>query len=280
MRLEFRLLGGFDVRVDGASVPATSLTGRARDLVKLLALAPGHRLPRDRAVDILWPRLHAEAGMANLHKAAHHARRALGDPEAVVLRGGQVMLAPGALVETDVARFEATGDPDLYGGELLPDDRYADWAEERRGELRGRYLDGLRAAGRWEDLAAADPADDSAGRAVMGARLAAGDRSGALRAFGRLREALEFSTWSRASRRWPSTRGSPVSQTIAVSRWLVMPTAAMELAPRLALPRAPPTTSRVLFQISVPLCSTHPARGKICSCSFWSTRRSSRSGRR
>ena len=133
--LELRLLGGFDVHVDGEPVPATSLTGRARDLVKLLALAPGHRLPRDRAVDVLWPRLNAEAGQANLHKAAHHARRALGDPEAVVLRGGQVMLAPGARVESDLAGFEATGDPDRYGGDLLPDDRYADWVEERRQDL-------------------------------------------------------------------------------------------------------------------------------------------------
>jgi DNA-binding SARP family transcriptional activator len=188
--LEVRLLGGFDVRVDGVPVPAASLAGRARDLVKLLALAPGHRIPRDRVVDVLWPRLNAEAGIANLHKAAHHARRALGDPGAVVLRGGVVALAPEARVETDVARFEATGDPDLYAGDLLPDDRYADWAQERRQELRGRYLDRLRAAGRWEDLAAADPADESAARAVMSARLAAGDRSGALRAFGRLREAL------------------------------------------------------------------------------------------
>jgi hypothetical protein len=30
-----------------------------------------------------------------------------------------------------------------------------------------------------------------------------------------------------------------------------------------------PTTSRTLSQISTGLCSTQPARGKICSCSFW-----------
>ena len=189
-RLELRLLGGFEVRVDGTSVPTASLTGRARDLVKLLALTPEHRLPRERTVECLWPQLDAEAGLSNLHKAAHHARRALKDAGAVVLREGQVMLAPDVQVETDVARFEATGDLELYGGELLPEDRYADWAEERRAQVRSRYFEGLRAAGRWEDLAAADPADEPAQRAVMRARLAAGDRAGATRAFERLREAL------------------------------------------------------------------------------------------
>jgi DNA-binding SARP family transcriptional activator len=190
-RLELRLLGGFDVAVDGASVPTTSWPGRARDLVKLLALTPEHRVPREQAVECLWPHLDADAGFSNLHKAAHHARRALGDAGAVVLREGQVMLAPAAEVETDVDRFEATGDLELYRGDLLQDDRYATWAGERRSQLRGRYLECLRAAGRWEELAAAEPADEPAQRAVMRARLAAGDRSGAMQAFERLRDALE-----------------------------------------------------------------------------------------
>ena len=189
--LDVTLLGGFEVRVDGAPVPASAWThGRARDLVKLLALAHGHRLPRDRVLDELWPLLGVDPAMANLHKAAHHARRALGDPDSLVLRGGLVMLAPEALVETDVERFETSADPALYRGELLPDDAYAAWAEEPRRRLRARYLDALRAAGRWEDVAAADPADETAQLAVMRARFAAGDRPGALRAFNDLEAAL------------------------------------------------------------------------------------------
>lgn len=167
-RVELRLLGGFEVHVDGEPVPATAWThGRARDLVKLLALAPGHRLPRERVVEELWPRLDPGAGLANLHKAAHHGRRAIGHAGAVVLREGQVMLAPDARVETDVERFEASGEPDVYAGELLPEDRYAAGAEEKRAHLRARYLDRLRAAGRWEELAGEEPADEPAQRAVM-----------------------------------------------------------------------------------------------------------------
>ena len=189
--VDVTLLGGFEVRVDGDPVPASAWThGRARDLVKLLALARGHRLPRDRVLDELWPQLGVDPAMANLHKAAHHARRALGDPDGLVLRGGLVMLAPEALVETDVERFEASADPTLYRGELLPDDAYASWAEEPRRRLRARYLDSLRAAGRWEEVAAADPTDETAQLAVMRARFAAGDRPGALRAFGELEAAL------------------------------------------------------------------------------------------
>jgi DNA-binding SARP family transcriptional activator len=190
--IEVVLLGRFEVFVDGEPVPASSWThGRARDLVKLLALAPGHRLPRERVLDVLWPDLGVEAAMANLHKAAHHGRRALGNRGGVVLQGGLVLLAPEVQVGTDVERFEASSDMELYSGELLPDDRYAGWAEERRRSLHGRYLEGLRAAGRWEELAEADPADEAGQRVVMRARFAAGDRVGAMRAFERLSAALE-----------------------------------------------------------------------------------------
>src|SRR5439155_26844354 len=81
-------------------------------------------------------------------------------------------------------------DPALYAGELLPDDPYASWADERRRALRTRYLDLLRAAGRWEKLAEEEPGDETAQRSVMRARFAEGDRPGAMGAFERLSSAL------------------------------------------------------------------------------------------
>ena len=67
--------------------------------------------------------------------------------------------------------------------------------------------------------------------------------------------------------------GSPVvrSQTNAVSRWLVMPTAAIWSDLMSALASAAAVVARTFSQISIALCSTHPAFGKICSCSRWST---------
>src|SRR6266568_5066625 len=48
-----------------------------------------------------------------------------------------------------------------------------------------------------------------------------------------------------------------------------MPTAARSDADRLALRSAVCTTALVRSQISVGLCSTQPALGRICSCSNW-----------
>ena len=86
-QLEVWLLGRFEVLVDSQPVPADAWAQRrAADLVKLLALAPGHRMPRDEVLEMLWPQLGADAAASNLHKAASYARRALGDRGAVVLR--------------------------------------------------------------------------------------------------------------------------------------------------------------------------------------------------
>ena len=178
---------------------------RAADLVALLALADGHRLARDQVVDALWRHLTPEAGAANLRKAAHHARQALREPDAVVLRGGQVSLFPSHRVTTDVRTFEAgaaaalrRGDPQAcadaatrYGGELLPAARYQDWTQERREQLRARYAGLLRAGGRWEQLLEVEPADEPAHCALMRESLDAGNRPAALRWFGRLRTVLE-----------------------------------------------------------------------------------------
>jgi hypothetical protein len=67
---------------------------RPPELVKLLALAPAHRLPSDRVPNGLWRQLSPDAAAANLRKATHLVRRTLGDPGTVVLRGGTVALWP------------------------------------------------------------------------------------------------------------------------------------------------------------------------------------------
>ena len=100
------MLGRFSVLVGDREITERDwLARRARELAALLALAEGHRLMRDQVVEQLWPHLGAQAGAANLRKAAHHARRTLGDPEAVVLRGGRVELFPKQTVSVDVHRF-------------------------------------------------------------------------------------------------------------------------------------------------------------------------------
>ena len=115
--LDVRLLGRFEVLVDSQPVAADAWPQRrAADLVKLHALAPGHRRRRDEVLELLWPRLGADAAASNLHKAASQARSALGDRGAIVLRGGMVELGPAAEVTTDVERFER-GDDSAYRGD-------------------------------------------------------------------------------------------------------------------------------------------------------------------
>ena len=113
-RVQIRLLGTFSVSVDGRDVAQEQWPSlRSAQLVQLLGLAQGHRLPREQVIDTLWPQLDPEAGGANLRKAAHHAREALGLRDAVVLQGGQVALCPSMAMEVDVARFERLADEAL-----------------------------------------------------------------------------------------------------------------------------------------------------------------------
>ena len=189
-QLVVRLLGRFEVIVDSRPVPADAWAhSRAADLVKLLALAPRHRMSRDEALEALWPRLSVTAAASNLHKAASYARRALGDRGAVVLRGGAVELAPTAEVITDVERFEG-GDDSAYGGELLPDDAYEEWTLGPRARLRERRLSVLRAEGRWEEVLREDPADEQAHRGLMRRHMANGDKPAVARQFRLVRAEL------------------------------------------------------------------------------------------
>ena len=200
-----RSLGGFQVSVDGVVVPAEAWRRRrAAELVQILALVPARRLHREQIIDALWPELPPEAGAANLHKAAHYARRALGSAAGIVLRSEHVALWPDAAVGVDALQFEEaaeralrSGDADTcvtvaatYAGELLPDDRFAEWLIDRRERLRQLYLQLLRRAGLWERVVAQEPTDEVAHRALMRAYAEAGNRSAALEQFWSLRDAL------------------------------------------------------------------------------------------
>jgi DNA-binding SARP family transcriptional activator/tetratricopeptide (TPR) repeat protein len=200
MSLSIRLLGQFAV-----GEPAAQLTRRAAELVQLLVLQPQRSLMNEQVVEALWPHLDPDAGSANLRKAAHHARQSLGRPDAVVLRGGRVLLLPEGNVECDAARFERAADEAMesgdaqackaaaqrYGGDLLPDSRYEPWTEAPRQRLREKFLALLRQAGDLERLVREDPADEAAHLQLMREELAAGRRSSALRWYGHLRDHLQ-----------------------------------------------------------------------------------------
>ena len=144
-KVSVTLLGGFGAEVDGVPVPDSAWRLRkAKELVKLLALADGHHLHREQAMDALWPDRDLAAAANNLNQAVHAARRALG-AEAIELQDGLLRLDADLDVEaferaaTDARRDRTAAACEralaLYGGELLPENRYDDWAELERGRL-------------------------------------------------------------------------------------------------------------------------------------------------
>lgn len=139
------LLGGFVAQVGGKSVSANAWRLRkARELVKMLALAPRQRLHREQLMDVLWPDRDPASAANNLYQAVHAARRALG-AGALEVRDECLHLR----AEVDVVQFEhaaldarrASSAPSLraalalFGGELLPENLYDDWTSTRRDEL-------------------------------------------------------------------------------------------------------------------------------------------------
>lgn len=204
--LHVNVLGAFSVALAGLRIPDEVWPSlRSTHLVQLLALSERHRLAREQVIEALWPHLDPEAGAANLRKAAHHARQAIGRQDSVVLQGGDVLLAPQLAVQVDAQIFEqcaraalsirdaqACADAAaLYGGDVLPAARYEAWAEPARERLRTLQTDLLRVAGRWEALAELEPTDEAAHRALMARELDAGNRSAAIRWYARLRSALQ-----------------------------------------------------------------------------------------
>jgi predicted ATPase/DNA-binding SARP family transcriptional activator len=215
--LRIRLLGEFGVDRDGTTVqPREWRLRKARTLVKLLALAPDQRLHREVLLDLLWPGRKPVSAQNNLHQALHVARRVLagGGPHTGLLELADdvVVLRARELVEVDVGGFErlaalarAGGDPRpaiaAYSGDLLPEDRFEDWAARRRDELREALGDLLVAvaetsADEAEAVAAArralaaDPVQERAVRALMRRLATAGRQSEALAQYGRLRDEL------------------------------------------------------------------------------------------
>ncbi|MDQ3548888.1 MAG: AAA family ATPase [Chloroflexota bacterium] len=224
-RLRVHLLGRFSVSVDGRPVPdAVWRQRRAASIVKLLALESSHRLHREQLMELLWPDLDYAAQLNNLRQALHHARRGLeaaGMPPGLALErdGDTVVLAPAGLVWVDAQAFEqAVGrawqalTPDaaqdaiaLYGGDVLPDDLYEEWGEQRRTALRASYLALLarlaslhgergapgEATGVWQQLTSADPTNEAAHVALMRLYAGSGQRQQALAQFDQLVAILE-----------------------------------------------------------------------------------------
>ena len=216
-----RLLGGFRVSVGSRSVEGEAWRLRkVASLIKLLALAPRHRLPRERVIELLWPESPAKTASNNLRGTLHAARKALGAQGAAYLasENGTLLLCPHSDLWVDTEAFEEAASTarrchnpaayrlaiDLYAGELLPGDRFEDWAEEGRADLRRLYLDLLtglaglyreqreydRAVEALQRVVAEEPAEEEAHASLIRLYALSGRQGEALAQYERLGEVL------------------------------------------------------------------------------------------
>jgi predicted ATPase/DNA-binding SARP family transcriptional activator/DNA-binding CsgD family transcriptional regulator len=239
------LLGGFRLWIGPRLIKEDRWRLRkARSLLKLLALASGHSLHREQVMEAIWPGVGMHKAANNLHQIVRALRRAI-EPSALatsssavacsgylLLRDEQLSLCPDSPLWVDVEAFEQAAttarhaplEPaafraarDLYAGELLPEDRYEPWLQERRAQLRELYLTLLLELGAlYEErrefgeaiealsrIVADDPRHEGAQVGIMRLYALSGRRREALSQYERLREALfrEFGTEPDASTR-------------------------------------------------------------------------------
>lgn len=218
------LLGGVRVMV-GPRIIGENVWRRQKSLqlVKLLALTPGHQIHRERAAELLWPGMSPKPSLNNLNRELHAARRILQSHDTVAelylsLHNKWLSLCPNGTVWTDVEAFEdaAAGARrmdtpaayemalNLYAGDLLPQDQYDEWAETRRTELREMHLQLLvELAGLYEKLGqpypaiekleravSKDPVHEASNEALMRLYANSGRRQKALEKFEQLNESL------------------------------------------------------------------------------------------
>lgn len=224
--LRLRLLGGFRATRDGGPELAERWPRPgARALVKLLAVVPGHRLHREQAMDACWPGADPQAAAGSLRVALHAARHAL-EPELAPRAASSYLVSDGAFlslapenVRIDADDAEAAGRSalasgrrddlsralDLLDGEVLPEDRFASWAEDRRTQLahlreqlllrlaeqhleHGAAVEAVAVA---ERILAVSPAEELAHRVLIDAWLRQGLRRRAVHQYHRCREVLD-----------------------------------------------------------------------------------------
>jgi DNA-binding SARP family transcriptional activator len=161
------VLGAFAVTRNGDVVPNTAWQSRkARDLFKMLLTRRGRPLPREQAMERLWPD-DDDPRLANRLSVAVATVRAVLDPdkhfdaEHFVKADGDSLRLDIEHVELDVDRFLVAADAALvehrrgdgeaatgmlasteamYTGDVLEDDPYVDWHVALREEARAAYL--------------------------------------------------------------------------------------------------------------------------------------------
>jgi len=169
-KIQVITLGQFTVRRNGVDIPHPDWQSRkARNLFKLLVCRHGRSVPREVAVELLWPEQPGPPG--NRFSVALSTARKVLDPDHLLPADHFLAADDGAVrlrtehVDIDIATFlqlardariaVSRGDWDradgmlrsaerLYAGDFLEEDQYADWVAPYREEARSAALGVLR----------------------------------------------------------------------------------------------------------------------------------------
>src|SRR3989440_10649748 len=203
---------------------------RVRSLLPCLISAPGRKLGREQAVELLWPELDFETATHRLDKAVHSLRQ-LFEParsrpatsNLLLTEHATLMLADQSQLWIDADAFDAllaqaraSSDPGkaeqlleeamlLYAGDYVPEERHIEWIQTRRESLQRSWigllleLADLRIAREavpgaietLDRLLAIDPANEAAVQRLILLLAQAGRRGEALRVYQRFAAVLK-----------------------------------------------------------------------------------------
>jgi DNA-binding SARP family transcriptional activator len=233
-KLVLHLLGGFEAHLGDVPLNMDQFARRrSLLLLKLLVTYYGKVVGRDELIELFWPSGPPDDARQLLKSAAHYLRRALGEahdehvemPFISTVANGYAFNATSShwidavefkrLAEEGL-RFERQGRwreaivaleaaAELYTGDYLQDEPYADWAMRPRRQLRDLFLDVLQTTARLLNSAGdyktaitcyrrvldIDPCLEEAHRDLMDVLARCGRRTQALRQFETCRRVLK-----------------------------------------------------------------------------------------
>ncbi len=223
--LEIRCFGAFALHLRGKLVTPEMFSRReALTLLKILVIQGGRPVARDALIECLWPEADPRTAVNRLHVLVHTLRRVIEPPQQrgdwLFIRsdGDRYSLSATAPYRLDITEFReyvSLGEQlsrdgeeaaaieayeaavELYRGDLLEEEPYADWCREQRAHLReicltvlGRLATAYRDQGSTEEsinhyrhALKIDPLRESNHRGLMLALWSAGRRDEALRQY-------------------------------------------------------------------------------------------------
>ncbi len=214
-RLFVRCFGQFSVSAQAQDTPAIRWkTAKAEELFALLIHHQGRAKSREHLTETLWPELDPKKS-ANLFRVTCTYLRTtlaeLGFPKLLLRELDGYRLNTG-LIECDLFRFNAGAGgaqsmeavAALYSGEYLEGKAY-DWAAAAKAQLEADFkrmqyslADGYMGGGRTDKACEAmerillyDPCEEAAVVRILQAKLGAGDRAAAVKAYNRYERALK-----------------------------------------------------------------------------------------